>query len=143
MSSKLHEAADTVAMNTKFPGCILSTYGQGGEHEVYLALKTRHLGGPHQQETIAQGSLSHLPGDETILVSHNAWVDPAYRRSGVGNFMHRLRLEIARKADARAIICTVANDNDVQQALLRKNGWSSILAITPTSRLFVYQIKQG
>lgn len=68
--------------------------------------------------------LTSLPGNSQVCVSHNAFIFEEHRGKGVGNEIHRLRLDQMRALGYDAAICTVKDENKVQLHILEKNGWT-------------------
>lgn len=72
---------------------------------------------------VATFTLCPLPGNDRFLTSVWADVNRAYRGKGLGQELHRLRIEIARKGEAAAMLCTVHQSNQAQIHILQKFDW--------------------
>lgn len=72
---------------------------------------------------VATFTLCPLPGNDLFITS--LWVDVnrVYRGKGLGQELHRLRIEIARRGEAAAMLCTVHQDNLRQIHILHKFDW--------------------
>lgn len=80
-----------------------------------------------ERPVVARFSMSVFPGD--LLVSHDVEVDERFRGRGIGEVLHKLRLECAKKAGFDSMVAIIYNDNSVEQHILTKNGW--VRAINP------------
>lgn len=72
---------------------------------------------------VAAFTLCPLPGNDRFITSAWASVNERYQGKGLGQELHRLRIEIARRGDASAMLCTVHQDNQAQIHILQKFGW--------------------
>ena len=72
---------------------------------------------------IARFSLSFMPGNRRVLISHGVEVVPEKRGMGTGRKLLKMREEIAREAGANLILATVRNDNAAESHLLETSGW--------------------
>lgn len=71
-------------------------------------------------------SMSPLPGNGEVLVSHGAYVAPEARGKGLGQKLHKARLDVAKSAGASYILATVEMDNAPEIHILEKNGWKRL-----------------
>jgi GNAT superfamily N-acetyltransferase len=68
-------------------------------------------------------SMSVLPGNRRVLVSHGTYVNFFSRDSGVGRKFLQVKEEIARSAGITLMLATVCNDNAPEIHLLETEGW--------------------
>lgn len=68
-------------------------------------------------------SLSFLPGNRRVLISHYVKMDSGERGKGFGQRYMKIREQIAREAGANLMLATVRNDNAIEIHLLKKFGW--------------------
>lgn len=69
------------------------------------------------------GSLSFMPGNARVLISHGVYVVDHHRGQGFGLRYAQIREKCAREAGATLLLATVRNDNAPERSLLRKLGW--------------------
>jgi hypothetical protein len=108
-------------------------------HAVYLlkrAMLTRGLNPTHEHVTfrtlIANHSVGHfgmsfLPGNRRIIVSHDSVIFSWAQNQGHGQRFLAMREEMAREAGANLLMATVRNDNEIENHLLTKHGWTRML----------------
>jgi GNAT superfamily N-acetyltransferase len=77
--------------------------------------------------TVGKFSLSFMPGNRRILISHDTFVEPKFRGLGYGRAWLKLKEELAREAGINLLLATVRNENKIEVHLLRTNGWKRIL----------------
>jgi hypothetical protein len=84
--------------------------------------------GNKQGPTIAQFSLSHMPGCCGIIVSHGTAVSRSYIGKKLGTELHKIKLEIAQSLNFSSMLCTdiASGSHAVQKKILDNNGWSEI-----------------
>ena len=78
---------------------------------------------------IAHFAVLYLPNCGPIAVFCDFFVEPGYRRSGIGNALHKIRIAAARDAGATVALCTVVMGNRPMRAILRRHHWG--VAIGP------------
>lgn len=88
-------------------------------------------------QPIAGFSLTTLPGNGEIFVSNGVWVNYKLRGQGIGSFLHKFRLDCAKRASVKSLLCTVNNWNNSEEAILRKNNWTEISSLSSSCKLFV------
>lgn len=72
----------------------------------------------------ARFCLTELSGCPSIVISHGAEVREDLRGQGLGDKVHKSRLNIAQnELQKDYIICTVNADNVAQLRILKKNKW--------------------
>lgn len=71
-------------------------------------------------------SLSPMPGNTQIGISHGTWINYGIRGKGYGKLQHKERLEEAYKLGHRALLCTVNPENAAEKHILAINGWKKI-----------------
>ena len=81
----------------------------------------------HITDTHAKFSLSFMPGNRRVLVSHGTVVEKEYRNKGIGKRLAAVKQELAREAGCNLLLGTVRNDNFVQEHQMRKDGWERLL----------------
>lgn len=74
-------------------------------------------------ENLGQFNLTELPGCCGVVVSHGALVHEKFRGKGVGDLLHKLRLEAAKEQGYGLALCTTIAGNEEQKKILLKNGW--------------------
>lgn len=87
-------------------------------------------------------SVSPFPGNRTVVISSDVSLRDNFRGLGVGSLLHSMRLKAMQEAGADSVMCTVANDNEVEKAILKKNGWELACSISPTASLLVKRFDQ-
>ena len=103
------------------------------KHRLERALRTRGLTvnveGREFKVRAPHGaySLSFMPGNRRILISHYVAVDPEMRGKGFGKRYLQQREEIAKEAGVNLLLATVRNDNEAEVHLLRTNGWRRMI----------------
>jgi len=68
-------------------------------------------------------SLSELPGNCGILVSHGLFINTTFQGRGLGQFLQDLKKKIAMAYGYTIMMCTTLENNSVENYLLKKNGW--------------------
>lgn len=98
------------------------------------ALRRRGLGVKHTElgtfvvETPhSTFSMSLMPGNKRIVISHGVKVDEDFRGQGIGKRLLALREEVAREAGINLLLATVRDDNAVEIHLLEAAGWKRLL----------------
>jgi hypothetical protein len=81
-------------------------------------------------QQIAGFSLITMPGCCGILISNNCWVIPKLRGQGIGQFLHKLRIKIAKEWGYGILMCTDVDINENQSHILNKYGWSQVQQFT-------------
>lgn len=74
---------------------------------------------------VGLGQVGSLPGNGDLCISSNAHVNHEFRHKGIGDLMHKMRLEAAKLNGYKVMICTALMDNEAQTKILRKNGWTA------------------
>ena len=85
--------------------------------------------------------LNPFPGCNQIVVSNHSWVAPEQRGKGLGDLIHKERLEHAKTLGYDYVICTVKADNVPQIKILEKNGWTlldSFINRETTNQVLIY-----
>ena len=72
-------------------------------------------------------SLSFMPGNRRVLISHKVFIHPASRNRGLGKKLLAMREELAREAGINLLLATVKNDNEVEIHLLKKAKWERMV----------------
>lgn len=88
---------------------------------------------------ISRFSVTELPGNARVLISHGVEVGLHFRSLGLGEALCRWRMELAQRAGYESIACTVNGQNDIEHALLNKCKWSCNGYITPTVILYTFR----
>lgn len=68
-------------------------------------------------------SISDLPGNSEVGVSHDVEIFPEFRNLGNGQIQHQERLTQLTLMNYVAVVATVRGDNKKEQHILIKNGW--------------------
>jgi GNAT superfamily N-acetyltransferase len=79
-------------------------------------------------------SFSIFPGNMDVLIFNYVSISFNHRGKGIGQYLHKARLHIARNAGASAVMCTVKGDNETGLHILEKFGWNTKQSFTPTFR---------
>ena len=75
---------------------------------------------------VVTGTVSGGPADSGGACAMTAmWVDPRYRRQGVGDLLVKTVVEWARGARYREMLLWVADGNDAAERLYERNGFAS------------------
>jgi RimJ/RimL family protein N-acetyltransferase len=77
------------------------------------------------RRVIGEFTLSDLPGNLEVGVSHGTFIHPESRGKGIGQKQHAERLAAATQIGYLALICTVNATNLAEKHILTKNGWKS------------------
>lgn len=80
--------------------------------------------------TIAEWTLTELPGCSGVCVSHASKVDSRFRGKGIGTLLNTYRQLQAEEMGYAVLLCTYRLDNTGQKKVLDKNGWETILSFT-------------
>ena len=72
---------------------------------------------------VARFDLSQMVGCCGICISHNSWVNKAYRDLGIGTILNQMRQQIAFQLSNSLMICTDVDTNVAQKRLLEKTNW--------------------
>lgn len=86
-------------------------------------------------------SLTSLPGNEEVFVSHNSYVVPELRANGFGQAMHKEKLELMSNYGGRYALATVDDENQIQKHIMEKNGWKildSFLSLCTCHKVLIY-----
>ncbi|GAI02626.1 unnamed protein product [marine sediment metagenome] len=75
---------------------------------------------------VAHGYLIPMPGCCGVIVSTEAYVNYDQRGKGIGDVMHRLRIELAADRGYTCMICTDITANEPQAKIIKKNGWKLV-----------------
>lgn len=103
----------------------LEFYSDKSSEKVWLCGSYRLLSGDNHI-SIADFSLTQLPGCCGILVSHSSCIGSEFRKKGLGNLLHELRIELAKLNGYTILLCTDVVGNVHQKKILDKFGWESI-----------------
>jgi len=76
--------------------------------------------------TLAQFDLIAMPGCCGIVISTNCWVLHRLQGLGIGQFLHKLRLKIAKEWGYGLLMCTDVDTNKRQKHILEKHGWKQL-----------------
>ena len=72
-------------------------------------------------------TVSFMPGNRRILISHGVRIDEGLRGKGLGRKLLKLREEIAREAGVNLLLATVRDDNEIEQHLLITEEWVRLI----------------
>lgn len=77
-------------------------------------------------QTLAHFELIAMPGCCGIVISTNCWTLHRIQRFGIGQFLHQLRIKIAKEWGYSILMCTDVDSNTIQKHILEKNSWKQI-----------------
>lgn len=92
--------------------------------------KALNLNPVDQIVTLAHFELVAMPGCCGILISTNCWTLYRLVGFGIGQFLHQLRLRIAKDWGYTVLMCTDVATNKPQQHILNKNKWELLQQFT-------------
>lgn len=127
---KLAGIGEALLPGDKYPLELTTTLNSNSNWSLWVRIKklslprTGALDHAEYHHDLAQFSLSELPGDGDVLVSHSASVHEYYRRRGIGRLLNAYRIEAAHKAGVSAILATVRADNEGERKILFEQGWT-------------------
>jgi RimJ/RimL family protein N-acetyltransferase len=91
---------------------------------VPLRVQLRRYTDGKQDQFIAGFGIDMFPNNDNIVVFTGALVEAEYRQKGIGDLLHKLRLEACRRVNrVHLCLCTVNILNTPEIRLLEKNGW--------------------
>lgn len=76
--------------------------------------------------TIAHFELITMPGCCGIVISTNCWVLHSMQSHGIGQFLHKFRIKLAKEWGYGIMMCTDVAANKRQLHILEKNNWQNI-----------------
>lgn len=76
--------------------------------------------------SIAQWTLTPMPGCCGILISTNVYTNHIYRKLGLGTILNSYRIYQATKKGYGLLFCTDIDTNIPQKNILAKNGWELV-----------------
>lgn len=88
----------------------------------------------------ASFGLSNFPGHSNAIISTHAFVHPQFRGFGIGQMLHKVRLEIAKECPVETMFCTVNKGNDTQLHILKKHGWNKVGDMDTASELWAVRV---
>src|SRR6266850_4093526 len=71
-------------------------------------------------------SLTFMPGNRRVLISHGVEVFFAFRGMGLGTEMCKVREQLARKAGVTLLLATVRDDNSAELRVLERCEWKRL-----------------
>lgn len=74
----------------------------------------------------AEWTLAGMPGCCGMVVSTAASVFSDFRKKGLGTFLNLVRVDIAKRMEYGALMCTDIEKNTPQRKILEKNEWKEI-----------------
>ena len=96
------------------------------DHGDYSTFSVFLVGDNGHKHPLASFSLAQLPGCCGIMVSFHSFVSSKYRNKGIGSFLHKARLGIAKDSEYSAVLCTDVEGNEPEEAILNKNSWKKL-----------------
>jgi ribosomal protein S18 acetylase RimI-like enzyme len=75
---------------------------------------------------VLEWNMKEMAGCCGIFISYGASVYPSFQRKGLGKKALDCRLKIAREMDYSQFVCTVRDDNKIEQHMLEKAGLKQI-----------------
>lgn len=79
-----------------------------------------------KERTLACWTLVQLTGCCGVCVSTAAWVDPSYRKKGLGGILNSLRIDLAKTFNYSLLFCTDITSNKPQSKILKANDWTEL-----------------
>jgi len=75
-------------------------------------------------QIVASFTFKTFPGNASIQIVSNAFIQYKYRNRGIGTLMNQCRIDIGKALELSALMCTVASYNVFQLRIMEKNGWT-------------------
>jgi GNAT superfamily N-acetyltransferase len=97
-----------------------------GQHNGSGFYQVRAFAGELLLKTVAGWRMKEMPGCCGICIATGAYVMPDFRGKGIGGVLNKLRIKIATELKYGLLLCTDRVENEPQQKILTKNGWSEI-----------------
>lgn len=85
---------------------------------------------PNMIHSIASFSLIAMPGCCGVVISTGCRTLHKLQGCGIGQFLHQLRLKIAKDWGYSILMCTDVDSNTKQKHILKKHGWNQIQQFT-------------
>lgn len=91
-----------------------------------------HSGPDFTEEDLASFSISTLPGNKKLLVSHDSFVNYGYRGKGLATSLHSLKnqivnyysqTELSSCSGSATLLCTVNAENAAERRVMAKTGF--------------------
>jgi len=96
------------------------------EHDGCIRVIIREYVDDIIENIIATFTLSRMPGCCGIVVSNGVAISPKYQHKGLGNALHKIRLDMIKHLGYSCVICTDITGNVPQEKLLYANGWTRV-----------------
>lgn len=71
-------------------------------------------------------SLTAFPGNSSMVISHDLWLNNNTRKKGIGQFLQDFKKEIAKAYEFDIMYCTTLEDNAAENYILAKNDWKVV-----------------
>lgn len=84
----------------------------------------KHNAGDEYGDYVGAFTLSQFTDCEAVVVSHDVFVTTPFQKRGIGTLLNRLRQDMARRAGYGMMICTARVDNEAQNTVLDRAGWT-------------------
>jgi hypothetical protein len=72
---------------------------------------------------IGSFTITELPGNGDVFMPIHVHIDKRFRGYGLGKLLNGIRIDVARKVDASAMLCSVRADNEIERKILFAQGW--------------------
>lgn len=90
-----------------------------------MKYEIRHLG-----TLVGSYELTPMPGCSAVGVSHGLFIDPEWRRKGIGSDAMLERFTKAKELGFQCLICTTKVESVAQYKILTKTGWKLVRQFT-------------
>lgn len=86
---------------------------------------------PNQNSVLlAEFNMRDFHDTESIAIVFRCFVALKFRRRGLGQYLHRLRIRFAKDQKINFLMATTRQTNPVQNHIMKKNGWKIVESYT-------------
>lgn len=94
-----------------------------------------------RRHPLAMFSLSYLPGNGCIAVSHDLWITAQQRERGIATALRKFKDWVCYEAGIKLVMCTVNSDNTAQLKIMKKDGWDQCAKYEDRNRSIIVYVK--